>query len=141
MGTQLKSSRSSFSKAFAFGQFSLEQNKRRLLRGALRPSEERDLAFRRTILSIPFGRVSTYGAIAAAAGYPRYHRAVARLLGVIPFDSLPWQRVVGAGGEIKLWGEAADEQRARLRLEGVRFKGKRVDMSKFEHLLKPWELY
>ncbi len=136
MGTQLKSSRSSFSKAFAFGQFSLEQNKRRLLRGALRPSEERDLAFRRTILSIPFGRVSTYGAIAAAAGYPRYHRAVARLLGVIPFDSLPWQRVVGAGGEIKLWGEAADEQRARLRLEGVRFKGKKVDMSKFEHLLK-----
>jgi hypothetical protein len=26
-------------------------------------------------------------------------------------------------------------------LEGVRFKGKRVDMEKFEHLMKPWEVY
>jgi methylated-DNA-protein-cysteine methyltransferase-like protein len=49
--------------------------------------------------------------------------------------------VVGAGGEIKLRGVAAQEQRLRLRLEGVEFKGKRVDMDRFEHLLKPWDVY
>jgi methylated-DNA-protein-cysteine methyltransferase related protein len=58
------------------------------------------------ILSIPPGRVSTYGGVAAAAGYPRYHRAVARLLRTDPVDQLPWHRVVGAGGEIRLRGAA-----------------------------------
>ena len=41
-------------------------------------------AFRRIILSIPAGKVSTYGRVAAAAGYPLYHRAVARLLRTDP---------------------------------------------------------
>lgn len=93
------------------------------------------------ILSIPPGRVSTYGAVAAAAGYPQYHRAVARLLRVDPIDQLPWHRVVGAGGEIKLRGTAAHEQRERLKLEGVNFSGKHVDMGRFIHLLKPWEVH
>jgi methylated-DNA-protein-cysteine methyltransferase related protein len=93
------------------------------------------------ILSIPPGKVSTYGQVAAAAGYPRYHRAVARLLRVDPVDQLPWHRVLGAGGEIKLRGAAAHEQRARLKLEGVQFAGKRVDMERFEYSLKPWEVY
>jgi methylated-DNA-protein-cysteine methyltransferase-like protein len=128
-------------KGIAFDQLSVEKAKRRLLRDALRPSEQRDIAFRHMILSIPPGKVSTYGGVAAAAGYPRYHRAVARLLRVDPVDSLPWHRVLGAGGEIKLHGAAAYEQRARLKLEGVRFKGKRVDMDEFEHLIRPWEVY
>src|ERR1700761_4406020 len=83
------------------------------------PSDgERDRAFRRMILSIPPGKVSTYGKVAAAAGYPLYHRAVARLLRTDPVDQLPWHRVVGASGEIKLRGAAAREQKARLQLEG-----------------------
>ena len=124
-----------------FDQLFLKRSQRQLLRDALRPSEQRDLAFRRMILSIPPGRVSTYGAIAAAAGYPRYHRAVARLLRTDPPDSLPWQRVLGAGGEIKLRGAAAHEQRARLRLEGVAFVSGRVDMERCEYALQPWEVY
>ena len=115
--------------------------KRGLLRDALRRNEQRDMAFRRMILSIPPGRVSTYGAVAAAAGYPRYHRAVARLLRTEPIDQLPWHRVVGVGGEIKLRGAAAHEQRARLKLEGVQFNGKRVEMEHFEYSIKPWEIY
>jgi hypothetical protein len=39
-----------------------------------------------------------------------------------------------------LRGAAAREQRARLRLEGVQFSGKRVDMERYAHLLKPWEI-
>ena len=118
----------------------VERSKRRLLLDALRPNEERDLAFRHMIFSIPPGRVSTYGGVATAAGYPRYHRAVARLLRTDPVDQLPWHRVVGAGGEIRLRGAAAHEQRARLKLEEVRFNRKRVDMEHFEHSIKPWEI-
>ena len=122
-------------------QLSTERAKRGLLRDALRRNEQRDMAFRRMILSIPPGKVSTYGAVAAAAGYPRYHRAVARLLRTDPIDQLPWHRVVGVGGEVKLRGAAAHEQRARLKLEGVQFNGKRVDMEHFEYSIKPWEIY
>src|SRR5579863_4062015 len=75
-------------------QLFFERSKHQLLRDALRPSEQRDLAFRRMVLSIPPGKVSSYGAIAAAAGYQRYHRAVARLLRTDPPDSLPWHRVL-----------------------------------------------
>jgi len=122
-------------------QLSTERAKRGLLRDALRRNEQRDIAFRRMILSIPPGKVSTYGGVAAAAGYPRYHRAVARLLRTDPIDQLPWHRVVGVGGEIKLRGAAAHEQLARLKLEGVQFHGKWVNMEHFEYSSKPWEIY
>src|ERR1700733_1427106 len=119
MSTEPKSGRKPPQKKVVFDQLSIEQAKRRLIRDALRPNEQRDLAFRHMILSIPPGKLSTYGAVAAAAGYPRYHRAVARLLRTDPVDQLPWHRIIGAGGEIKLRGVAAQEQSARLKLEGV----------------------
>ena len=114
--------------------------KRGILRDGLRPNEERDAAFRRIILSIPPGKVSTYGKVAASAGFPLYHRAVARLLRTDTPDSLPWHRVLGAGGQIKLKQDAALEQRRRLRMEGVKFRGDRVDMERFEHALRSWEM-
>jgi len=55
---------------------------KRIRNDAMRPSEARDSAFLRAVLSIPKGKVATYGA--AAAGYPLYHRAVARLLRTEP---------------------------------------------------------
>jgi methylated-DNA-protein-cysteine methyltransferase-like protein len=113
--------------------------KRRILKDALRKNEQRDAAFRRIIRSVPKGKVSTYGKVATAAGYPLYHRAVARLLQTEALHSVPWQRIVGAGGEIKLRGEAAAEQRLRLSMEGVKFRGKRVNMETNEHTFRPWE--
>ena len=101
-------------------------------------SEARDEAFRKAIRSIPRGKVATYGQVAAAAGYPLYHRHVAQLL-QRSSGRLPWQRVVGAGGEIKLKYEAAMEQRMRLEMEGVRFRGKRVDMAEHQHRFRVWE--
>jgi len=83
------------------------------------------------IRQVPRGRVSTYGAIAKAAGFPGYSRYVARVLNQV--RGLPWQRIVAAGGRIALKGEAAMEQRFLLESEGVRFKGKRVDMREYEH--------
>jgi|SRR5258708_1963112 methylated-DNA-protein-cysteine methyltransferase-like protein len=96
-------------------------------------TEIRDQAFAETIRSIPRGRVASYGQVAAAAGYPRYHRAVARFLKTAIPGELPWQRVLGAGGEIKLVGQAAAEQKLRLRMEGVKFVGRRVDLNLHQH--------
>ena len=109
---------------------------RRLMRAP--KSVQRDTAIRRTIRQIPKGKVATYSQVAAAAGYPLYHRQVAQLLRGAG-NSLPWQRVVGAGGEIKLKYEAGLEQRTRLEMEGVRFRGKRVDMVEHQHRFRPWE--
>ena len=100
------------------------------------PDEQRNAAFRRMILSIPKGKVATYGQVAAAAGYPLYHRAVARFLKSQPANRVPWQRVVGAGGEIKLRLEAALEQRLRLQMEGVTFRGSRVNLKLHQHAFR-----
>ena len=88
------------------------------------------LGIERAIRSIPRGKVSTYGGIAKLAGYPGAARLVARVLH--RSFGLPWQRVLGAGGQIKLTGDSAIEQRLRLEAEGVRFRGRRVDMKVHE---------
>ena len=84
----------------------------------------------RCIRTVPSGTVSSYGAIAKAAGWPGAARQVVRILQQVP--GLPWHRVVGSGGAIKLGGENAAEQRFRLRMEGVTFRGARVDMKRHE---------
>ncbi len=112
---------------------------RRLIRESARPSEVRDEAVRRVIRSIPRGRVASYSQVAAAAGYPLLHRLVVRILRNAG-ESLPWQRVVGAGGYIRLKGEAALEQRRRLEMEGVNFRGKRIDLTQHQAVFRPWEL-
>ncbi len=83
------------------------------------------------IRKVPRGRVSTYGAIAKAAGYPRCSRHVSKVLNQV--GGLPWQRILGSGGRISLRGEYAMEQRFLLEAEGVRFKGRRVDLREYEH--------
>jgi methylated-DNA-protein-cysteine methyltransferase related protein len=82
------------------------------------------------IRGLPAGTVSSYGAIARAAGWPGAARQVVRILRQV--QGLPWQRVVGSGGAIKLMGENGAEQRFRLRMEGVTFRGSRVDMKRHE---------
>jgi methylated-DNA-protein-cysteine methyltransferase-like protein len=103
------------------------------------PSAARDAAIRRTILRIPRGKVATYAQVAAAAGYPLYHRQVVQLLRKSG-GLLPWQRVVGAGGEIRLKRDMAHEQRTRLEMEGVKFRGRRVAMEDHQHVFRTWEL-
>ena len=88
------------------------------------------LRIERAIRAIPRGKVSTYGGVARAAGLPGAARLVARVLR--RGFGLPWQRVLGAGGQIKLTGDSAIEQRLRLEAEGVRFRGRKVDMKAHE---------
>lgn len=89
-------------------------------------------AIRQTIHSIPRGKVATYGQVAAAAGYPRFHRQVAQILSKYG-DALPWHRVLGAGGALRVVAETKLEQRLRLEMEGVRFHGARVDMKQHQN--------
>jgi alkylated DNA nucleotide flippase Atl1 len=103
-------------------------------RGAMSPpdrSARMRLRIEAVIRRIPKGKVSTYGAIARAARLPGAARQVAKVLH--RSYGLPWQRVLGAGGEIKLRGDSAIEQRLRLEAEGVRFRGRKVDMKQCEH--------
>lgn len=96
----------------------------------IRTSSSLPARIRAVIKQIPRGKVSSYGAVAKAAGSPGAARMVVRVLrGSV---GLPWQRVLGAGGQIKLQGENAMEQRFRLETEGVRFRGKKVDMKAHE---------
>jgi methylated-DNA-protein-cysteine methyltransferase related protein len=88
------------------------------------------LRIEQVIRAIPRGEVLTYGGVAKAAGFPALSRMVARVLRRA--YGLPWQRVLGAGGQIKLTGDSAIEQRLRLQAEGVRFRGRKVDMKACE---------
>ena len=83
---------------------------------------------------IPRGRVATYGQVAMLAGTPRGARAVGWALRALrgrQASRVPWHRVVGAGGRISLRaGTGPLVQRRRLRAEGVRFVGEKVDIAR-----------
>ena len=86
----------------------------------------------RTVRRIPRGKVATYGEVAAASGYPGAARQVVWALRS-GGKAVPWHRVLGAKGRIRLTGEPGFEQRLRLRAEGVVVSGDRVDMERFGH--------
>lgn len=83
------------------------------------------------LAQVPPARVVTYGQLAQLAGLGRAARWVGRTLSQLPDDTrLPWHRVLAAGGRLSLpaGSPAGDEQRARLRSEGVLPDGDRVDL-------------
>jgi methylated-DNA-protein-cysteine methyltransferase related protein len=90
---------------------------------------------RDTIRLIPRGKVSSYGDVAKAAGFPGRARQVVWALRNA--RGLPWHRVVGAGGKIMLPGENGLEQRMRLETEGVIFRGGRVRMEEHQFEFAP----
>jgi len=82
------------------------------------------------VCAIPRGQVSTYGAVARAAGFPGRARQAGFALRVAPAElQLPWHRVVSAGGRIAFPPSSAAyrEQARRLRAEGVRVADGRVE--------------
>ncbi|HEU4677495.1 MAG TPA: MGMT family protein [Candidatus Paceibacterota bacterium] len=62
-------------------------------------------SFRESVLSvvrsIPRGRTMTYGEVAARAGRPRAHRAVAGIMSRNVDPTVPCHRVVGADGSMR----------------------------------------
>ena len=92
---------------------------------------------RDTIRRIPKGKVSTYGDVARAAGFPGRARQVVWALRNA--RGLPWHRVLGAGGKIMLPGESGLEQRLRLETERVAFRNGRVWMEQHQHVFEEVE--
>jgi len=84
----------------------------------------------KVVKGIPYGKVVSYGKIAAALNRPRSSREVGRAMRVCPAEDIPWQRVVMADGSIT-GGDWATERKALLEKEGVEFTPDgRVDMKK-----------
>ena len=85
------------------------------------------------VAAIPPGRVATYGQVAAQAGNRRAARQVAWALRVYAGRDVPWHRVIGAGGMIRLPGEGLERQRALLLAEGVAVDpGGRLDLAAYQ---------
>jgi methylated-DNA-protein-cysteine methyltransferase-like protein len=83
------------------------------------------------VAQVPRGRVTTYGTIAARAGWPRHARLVGRVLASLPARSrIPWHRVVAAGGRIAFPAGAPSRalQIRRLAREGIDASRGRVDL-------------
>jgi methylated-DNA-protein-cysteine methyltransferase-like protein len=82
------------------------------------------------VCRIPRGQVSTYGAVARAAGLPGRARQAGFALKVAPDEmNLPWHRVVGAGGRI-VFPKTSRHYRQQVRLlraEGVAIREGRVE--------------
>ncbi len=104
------------------------------------PSQIRRTTLYLTLAQVPAGCVVSYGQLASMAGLGRAARWVGRTLSQLPDDTrLPWHRVVAAGGRLSLplGSPSGDEQRARLRDEGVSIHNNRVDIER--HGWRPTE--
>lgn len=88
-----------------------------------------------TVALIPYGKVASYGQIAAMAGLPRHARLVGRVLSQMDASSqLPWHRVINSQGKISLSRLDAlgyNEQQARLIAEGVNIVNGKISFKQF----------
>lgn len=92
------------------------------------------LEIMKVIRQIPYGKVSSYGAIARQAGYPNGARQVVRVLHALSEkENLPWYRVVNKKGQIALEGDGAFEQLALLAEEGVSVTPDNIVKPEFFH--------
>jgi methylated-DNA-[protein]-cysteine S-methyltransferase len=69
---------------------------------------------------VPYGKVTTYGSLAARAGAPRAARAVGTVMNRNPIPIvLPCHRVVGASGSLVGYGGGLERKKALLELEAA----------------------
>jgi methylated-DNA-[protein]-cysteine S-methyltransferase len=72
------------------------------------------------LAKVPHGQLTTYGALAKAAGRPQAARAVGTVMNRNPIPIvLPCHRVVGANGDLVGYGGGLDRKRLLLTLEGA----------------------
>jgi methylated-DNA-protein-cysteine methyltransferase-like protein len=85
------------------------------------------------VRACPAGKVTTYGWISKALGYPRGARMIGWIMNESP-EGVPAQRVINSKGELS--GSRAFGQRGRMRklleAEGITFSGdERVDLKRY----------
>ena len=85
------------------------------------------------VRACPVGRVTTYGALAKAVGYPRGARMVGWIMNESP-NGVPAQRVINSKGELSgswAFGQSGT-MRQLLEAEGIVFSAEeRVDMKRY----------
>jgi methylated-DNA-[protein]-cysteine S-methyltransferase len=88
------------------------------------PVDVRFESFRARVMAelgrVPYGSVTTYGALAARAGRPTAARAVGTFMNRNPIPIvLPCHRVVGANGSLVGYGGGLERKERLLQLEGA----------------------
>lgn len=89
----------------------------------------------KTIKSIPYGKVLSYGAVAALSGNPRAARQVSWILkSQTKKLDLPWHRVINSQGKISIKDPTGHLlQKRLLEEEGVLFSNSgKVDLTIFQ---------
>ncbi len=92
-------------------------------------------SIRELVAKIPPGRVATYGQIASMLGVPGGARTVGWAMHGLPEGSeVPWHRVIGAGGLVRLPEfEGKAVQVMLLHQEGVEVDRRgRIDLERFQ---------
>ena len=87
------------------------------------------------VKQIPYGKVATYGQVAALAGSKRWARVVGYALHANPDpENIPCYRVVNRFGEVSKAFAFGGENRQieLLQAEGIEFIDGRVDMDKYQ---------
>jgi methylated-DNA-protein-cysteine methyltransferase-like protein len=86
----------------------------------------------RLVKKIPRGRVTTYGELARALTLSGGARAVGYAMAACPSGrGIPWHRVIGAGGKIRMPEPHAGLQMRLLGSEGVNTEGSGIDMKQY----------
>lgn len=105
-------------------------HRKRVLTEAESLQDERVQRILATVDSIPEGRVASYGQVAEEAGLPRAARFVGSVLRrFVANRGVPWHRVLGSDGTIRVVGGTARDQAMLLRAEGVTVRNGRVRMA------------
>ena len=95
---------------------------------------EFELSLYAVLISLPEGKLCTYGQLAKLSGFPTHARHVGRALSKLPQETkLPWHRVVNSQGKISLTGEGLLRQQARLNQEGIKLneQGKVINFKQY----------
>ncbi|HSC69296.1 MAG TPA: MGMT family protein [Cellvibrio sp.] len=83
------------------------------------------------LMTVPAGKVITYGQLASLAGLPGAARLAGSTLSSLPAKTqLPWHRVINAQGKISLPVDsiAYKKQVQRLQAEGVEVKNGKISL-------------
>jgi methylated-DNA-protein-cysteine methyltransferase related protein len=97
-----------------------------------KPSGSWDVIYK-FVRQIPRGSIITYGGVAKKIRLHGGARVVGYAMAATPNGSgIPWHRVVGAGGNLRLSEPLVSLQRKLLESEGVTFIGRRADID--QHL-------
>ncbi|KKW41811.1 MAG: cysteine methyltransferase [Candidatus Magasanikbacteria bacterium GW2011_GWA2_56_11] len=96
----------------------------------------------RLLLRVPAGRVTTYAALARAAGSVRAVRAVGNALHRNPRPvAVPCHRVVRSSGSLGGYVRGKEEKKRLLEAEGVEVADDRVDLSRYGLVFDVSELF